>query len=221
MDEPGLCIPRQAQEAFATLERYLRPTRQLVVISGPSGVGKDSVIKRMRELDYPFHFVVTATDRQPRPGEVNGIDYHFMGVSEFERMISDDELFEYAVVYGQKKGIPKAHIREALSSGAHVIMRLDVQGASTVRRKVPDALTIFLAPPSLHVLVDRLRRRAGDAPSQIQERLETALCEMKRVEEFDYVVVNREGRLDDTVKQIVSIISAEECRVARRQITLL
>ena len=149
----------EVNQAFALLERYLHPEPSLVVISGPSGVGKDSVVNRMRELEYPFHFVVTATDRCPRPGEVHGVDYYFVSTAEFERMIRENELFEHAEVYGQHKGVPKAHARQALSSGMDVIMRLDVQGAMTIAHKVPGALTIFLAPPSLDILVGRLRRR--------------------------------------------------------------
>ena len=192
----------------------------LAIISGPSGAGKDSVVKRMRELNYPFHFVVTVTDRPPRREEVDGVDYYFVSTIAFEKMIADDELFEHALVYGQHKGVPKAPVLEALSSGVDVIMRLDVQGAATVRRLVPEALTIFLVPPSLDVLIDRLRRRGGDSPGQILERLDSVLEEIGRIREFDYVVVNREGRLDKTVEQIADIISAEKCRTARRKVIL-
>jgi len=191
-------------------------TPLLVIISGPSGAGKDSVVKRMRELNYPFHFVVTTTDRPPRPGEVNGLDYHFVSTAAFDKMIANDELFEHAVVYGQHKGIPKAQVREALSSGMDVIMRLDVQGAATACQLVPEALAIFLVPPSIEVLIDRLRRRGSDSPAQLRKRMDTVLAEIGRIREFDYVVVNREGRLDETVKQIAAIISAERFRTARR-----
>ena len=197
------------------LERYVCPAPLVAIISGPSGVGKDSVIRRMRELAYPFHFVVTATDRPQRPGEVEGVDYRFISTAEFERLIAQDELFEYARVYGQYKGVPKREVREALSRGVDVIMRLDVQGTATVRRLVPQAATIFLAPPSLDVLIDRLKRRAGDSPEQRQRRLEIALAEMNCIAEFDYVVVNREGALDEAVEQIAAIITAEKCRATR------
>lgn len=215
MDEPCLPIPPEAQAAFSVLERYLCPAPLLAIISGPSGVGKDSVIRRMRELAYPLHFVVTATDRPQRPGEVEGIDYRFISTAEFERLIAQDELFEYARVYGQYKGVPKREVREALSRGIDVIMRLDVQGTATVRRLVPQAVTIFLAPPSLDVLIDRLKRRAGDSPQQRQRRLEVALAEMRCMEEFDYVVVNHEGALDEAADQIAAIITAEKCRATR------
>ena len=225
MRQPLVDLPPEADQAFrlraaAALDRYLHPEPLLVVISGPSGVGKDSVVNRMRELEYPFHFVVTATDRPPRPGEVHGVDYYFVSTAEFQRMIAEDELFEHAIVYGQHKGVPKAHAREALSSGKDVVMRLDVQGAMTVAEKLPGALTVFLAPPSLEILVRRLRRRAADSPTQIRQRLETALYEMGRIGGFDYVVVNREGRLDHAVQQVVSIIAAAKCRADRQVVAL-
>lgn len=215
MDRWPLAVSPDAQAAFAALERYLRPAPLVVLLSGPSGVGKDSAIRRMRELGYPFRLVVTATDRPPRPGEVDGIDYRFLSTAEFEELIARGELFEYARVYGQYKGVPKREIREALAQGTDVILRLDVQGAATVRRLLPQAVSIFLVPPSLEVLAERLQRRAGDSLAQVERRLETALAELRRLDEFDYVVVNREGALDETAKQIAAIISAEKCRVRR------
>jgi guanylate kinase len=216
VEEQELCVLPRVRAAFEQIEHYMLPTPLLAIISGPSGAGKDSVVKRMRELNYPFHFVVTTTDRPPRPGEVNGLDYHFVSTATFDKMIANDELFEHAVVYGQHKGIPKAQVREALSSGMDVIMRLDVQGAATVRRLVPEALAIFLVPPSIEMLIDRLRRRGSDSPDQILRRLNSVVEEIHCIKEFDYVVVNREGRLDETVKQIAAIISAERFRTARR-----
>ena len=216
MEEQELCVLPRVRAAFERIEHYMLPTPLLVIISGPSGAGKDSVVKRMRELNYPFHFVVTTTDRPPRPGESNGLDYHFVSTATFDKMIADDELFEHAVVYGQHKGVRKAPVLRALSSGVDVIMRLDAQGAATVRRLMPEALTIFLVPPSVEVLIDRLRRRGGDSPDQILRRLDSVVEEIGCIKEFDYVVVNREGRLDETVKQIAAIISAERFRTARR-----
>ena len=220
MEEQELCVPPQARVAFAQIESYMPAIPLLAILSGPSGAGKDSVVKRMRELNYPFHFVVTVTDRPPRREEVDGVDYHFVSTAAFKKMIADDQLFEHALVYGQHKGVPKAPVLRALSSGVDVIMRLDVQGAATVRRPVPEALTIFLVPPSLDVLIDRLRRRGGDSPGQILERLDSVLEEIGRIRKFDYVVVNREGRLDETVEQIADIISAEKRRTARRKVIL-
>ena len=214
----GPPVPPDAQKAFAVLERYRCPQPLLIVISGPSGVGKDSVIKTLAGRDYQFHFVVTATDRPKRAGEVHGVDYYFASADEFARMIAEEELFEWAWVYGQQKGVPKAHARQALASGLDVIMRLDVQGAATIKHKVPDALSIFIAPPSLEVLVDRLRRRGGDSAAQLQQRLKMAIAEMARLDEFDYIVINEENRLEKAADQILGIIAAEKRRIAPRRI---
>lgn len=200
------------------LDPYLCPPPILVVVSGPSGVGKDSVIALMREMKQAFHFVVTATDRPPREAEVDGVDYVFLDRTGFERMIGEDDFFEHALVYGQHKGVPKSHARQALESGLDVVMRLDVQGAETVRHKVPGTVTIFIAPPSLDTLLTRLRRRAGDSAEQLSARLKTALGEMLRIGEFDYVVINWENRLDQTVADIVAIMRAEKLRANRPEI---
>ena len=191
-----------------------------MIISGPSGVGKDSVVRRLCELDPTLYFVVTATDRLPRQGEVEGVDYHFVSTARFREMIANDELFEYALVYGQYKGVPREGARRALASGRDVVMSLDVQGSETVRQKVPQALTIFLLPPSLDVLVQRLGQRATDSPEQVAQRLQTALAEIERMDEFDYVVINEHNALDQTVSKIVAIMAAEKCRVARREVIL-
>jgi guanylate kinase len=192
----------------------------LIVISGPSGAGKDSVVQRMRERGFPFHFVVTATDRAPRPNEVHGQDYFFYTTSEFERMIDEDELLEHAWVYGQHKGIPKAHVREALASGHDVVMRIDVQGAETVKGMLSDAITIFLICESEEELVARLRARRTESEEALQKRLHTAHEEMALIPGFDYVVVNHHGALDDAVDDVVAIMRAEHCRSVPRRIQL-
>jgi guanylate kinase len=192
----------------------------LVVISGPSGVGKDAVRKRMQERGCPFHFVVTATDRPQRAGEVHGKDYFFVSTAEFDRMLACGELLEHAVVYGQHKGIPKAHVRWALASGQDVVMRVDVQGAATIRRLVPDAVLIFLVPASEDELIRRLRQRRTEDGEALRMRIALAREELKRLPEFDYVVVNRDDKLDETVDQIMAIIVAEKCRVEPRKIKL-
>jgi len=196
------------------------PKPLLVVISGPAGVGKDSLIQRLRERDHPFHFVITATDRAPRPGEVHGVDYFFLSTAEFLRMEREGELLEHALVYGQHKGIPKQQVREALASGWDVVMRLDVQGAATIRRMVPDAVLIFLMASSEEELERRLRTRGWDSPAQLQRRIATAREEMKRVPEFDYVVINRDSELERAVDDVMAIIRAEHCRVEPRVVEL-
>ncbi len=192
----------------------------LIVISGPAGVGKDSLIQRMKERGCPFHFVVTATDRPPRPGEIHGVDYFFLSTEEFLRMEQEEELLEHAIVYGQHKGIPRQQVREALASGKDVIMRIDVQGAATVRRLVPGAVLIFLTASSDEELVQRLHARGGDSPEQLRRRIATAREEMKRLSEFDYFVVNRDGELDQAVDDTLAIISAEHCRAQPRVVSL-
>jgi len=192
----------------------------LVVISGPSGVGKDTVIQRMKGRRLPFHFVVTATTRPPRPDEEHGVDYYFVSHDDFAEMIEENELLEYAIVYNDYKGIPKEQVRQALKSGKDVIMRLDVQGAETIRDLSPDALLIFLTTQNEEELVNRLKARKTETREGLKLRIATARQELKRLNEFDYVVVNRELQLDETVDTILSIIHAEHHRVHPRKVTL-
>ena len=203
----------------ADLYEFERPPL-LVVISGPSGAGKDVLIKRMKEQGLPFHFVVTATTRPKRPDEVDGVDYIFVSMSEFADMIERQELLEYAIVYSDYKGIPKQQVRDALASGKDVIMRLDVQGAATVHRLVPEAILIFLTASSEEELITRLQARRTESAEQLKIRIATSRQEMKRLQEFDYVVVNLQHRLDEAVAQVVSIIAAEHSRVHPRRVTL-
>jgi guanylate kinase len=192
----------------------------LIVISGPSGVGKDSVLNEMKSRDLPFHYVITATTREPRPTEEHGVDYFFVSDDEFARMIEDDELLEYAVVYKDYKGIPKAQVRQALASGKHVVMRVDVQGADTVRELAEDALLIFLTTETEEELEARLRSRKTETKDSLNLRIATARQELKKIEIFDYVVINREGKLDETVDTIEAIIEAEQHRVHQRKVSL-
>lgn len=201
------------QEVEALYASLNAPRPVLVVLSGPSGVGKDSVIQRLKQTDHPFYFVVTATTRPKRPNEIDGVDYHFVSVGEFAEMIENDELLEYAVVYGDYKGIPKKHVREALASGKDVIMRIDVQGAATIRSLIPNAITIFLTAESEEELVRRLRMRKTEDPDQLKMRIVTARRELRRFTEFDYIVINREEQLDAAVETVLSIIRAEKSRV--------
>lgn len=196
------------------------PQPLLIVISGPSGVGKDTVIQRMKERNLPIHFVVTASTRPPRPNEVHGRDYFFYTNDEFAEMIEKGELLEYAIVYNDYKGIPKAQVSDALDSGKDVVMRLDVQGATTIRRLCPDALLIFLTVQDEDEMVARLKNRKTETPEGLNLRIATARQEMTRVDSFDYVVINHEHQLDETVDTIISIIVAEHHRVKQRKVTL-
>ncbi len=192
----------------------------LIVISGPSGVGKDSVIQRMKEIGTAFHFVITATTRPKRSDEVEGLDYFFVGQAEFTDMIEQDELLEYAIVYDDYKGIPKQQVREAMQSGKDVVMRLDVQGAGTIRKLFPEALLIFLTTPSEQELLRRLEARKSETPEGRKLRIHMARKEMERVDIFDYVVFNADGELDAAVENIMAIITAEHHRVKPRQVKL-
>jgi guanylate kinase len=197
-----------------------KPNPLLIVISGPSGVGKDSVVQRMKERGFPFHFVVTATTRGRRENEVHGKDYWFVSKDEFARMIEENELIEYAIVYGDYKGIPKWEVRDALASGQDVIMRIDVQGAETVRKLAPEALLIFITCESENELEQRLRERKTETADSLALRIATARKELQRIEAFDYVVTNHDFQLDDTVDKVRAIISAEHLRVHQRKVEL-
>lgn len=192
----------------------------LIVISGPSGVGKDTVLESMRRRRLPFHFVVTATSRPQRPGEVDGEDYFFVSREQFEAMIEHGELIEHALVYNQYKGIPKQQVQDALASGQDVIMRIDVQGAATVRRLYPEALLIFLTTRSEEELVGRLKSRETETPESLRLRLTTARQEFEQLGLFDYLVVNADGQLDEAVDTISAIIQAEHHRTRPRRVTL-
>lgn len=200
--------------------KLIDPKPLLIVISGPSGAGKDTVMQRMQECGMPFHFVVTATTRPRRASEVHGRDYFFVGKDEFARMIEADELIEYAVVYGDYKGIPKQQVREALASGKDVIMRIDVQGAETVRKLAPNAIMIFMTVDNEKELERRLRERKTENADELALRIATARKELQRIEAFDYVVVNADDHLDQAVDTIHAIITAEHQRVKQKTVTL-
>lgn len=192
----------------------------LIVISGPSGAGKDTVIQRMKDRGLCFHFVVTATTRPPRSEEEPGVDYIFVSHDDFARMIEAEQLLEYAIVYNDYKGIPKAQVRDALASGKDVILRVDVQGAASIRKLAGDALLVFLTTQDEQELVRRLTERKTETKEGLSLRIATARQELKRIGEFDYIVVNQDGYLDDTVDAILAIIRAEHHRVHPRKVNL-
>jgi guanylate kinase len=187
----------------------------LVVITGPSGVGKDTIVARLRELHPDCYVVVTATTRAPREGERHGVDYLFIDRAEYDRVLAAGEFLEHAEVYGNGYGIPRAPVRAALAEGRDVLMRIDPQGAATIGRLVPGATRIFVAPPTMDELESRLRNRKTDSPAALARRLATARAEMERAEEFEYYVVNADGELDRTVCEITAIMTAERRRIHR------
>ncbi|MES0342504.1 MAG: guanylate kinase [Anaerolineales bacterium] len=192
----------------------------LIVLSGPSGVGKDTVLQRMKELQLPFHFVITATSRPKRKGEIEGVDYFFVSADEFVAMIERDELLEHALVYDEHKGIPRQQVRDAFASGQDVIMRIDVQGAETICQLYPEALLIFLSTQNEGELIARLKARRTESEEKLQLRIETAREELHKVELFDYYVVNADDQLDATVDAILAIIASEHRRTNPRQVRL-
>lgn len=192
----------------------------LIVISGPSGVGKDAVLLRMREWGHHYFFAVTATTRPKRTSEQDGVDYRFVTKAEFEEMIKRGELLEWANVYGNLYGVPKKPVKEALAEGRDVIIKVDVQGAATIKRIAPEAVLIFISPPSMGELQRRLKERKTESATDLGLRLKKAQEEMENLPSFDYIVASRKGELDTAISQIEAIITAEKCRVRPRVVDL-
>lgn len=201
---------------FSAAPAVAPPPALVVIISGPSGVGKDAVINRLRERRPDIHFVVTATSRPRREGEVHGVDYFFVSKGQFEEWLQQGQLLEHAVVYGDYKGIPRQQVMDALAANEDVVLRIDVQGAATVHGMMPDAVSIFLTADNEAELVQRLVSRKTETMENMAARIRTARSEAARMPEFDYVVVNQDGRLEDTVQEIEAILAAEKRRVSRR-----
>ncbi len=192
----------------------------LIVLSGPSGVGKDAALQEMKRRGLRCHFVVTTTSRGIRPGEVEGVDYCFVTRERFEEMIAEDAFVEYALVYQDYKGIPKAQIRRAMESGMDVVLRIDVQGAATVRKLCPEALLIFLTPANEAEWLQRLRERKTETEESLRLRIATASEELRCVDSFDYVVVNSDGQLAAAVDTIEAVITAEHHRTKHRTVSI-
>ena len=192
----------------------------LVVLSGPSGVGKDALLTRMRELGHHFHYVVTATTRPQRPREKDGVDYHFLSYQEFQQMVDAGQLLEWAKVYGNYYGVPRAEVSQALSKGKDVIVKVDVQGAATIKKILPQAVFLFLMAPSMEELERRLKQRRSESSIDLALRLERASEETKSLPLFDYAITSHQGKINDVIAQIEAIVVAERCRVKPRAIEL-
>ena len=198
-----------------------QPAPVLLILSGPSGVGKDAVLERMKERPLPgLKFVTTVTTRAQRPREADGKDYHFTTQAEFKKLLASNELLEWAEVYGNFYGVPKAPVRDALKQGHDVVVKVDVQGAASIKKIAPEAVFVFILPPSLEELRDRLSRRLTESPETLKRRLETAPEELKQLPTFDYFVVNHEGKIDQAVSEISAIIATEKSRVKPRRVDL-
>lgn len=191
----------------------------LVVLSGPSGVGKDTVLEKIKEAGLPFHYAVTMTTRPMRDGEKDGVNYYFTSEADFRDKAGKQELLEWAKVYGNYYGVPKQQVKQALDSGQNVMVKVDVQGAVTIKKLLPGAVLIFLTS-STEEQEERLRQRKTESPEDMKLRLATFCEEVKTLPVFDYIVVNRKDQLLAAVSQIEAIVAAEECRVNPRQVDL-
>jgi guanylate kinase len=192
----------------------------LLVLSGPSGSGKDAVLARMKELDSPLQYVVTVTTRPKRSNEKDNVDYHFVSRESFQKMIEHENLLEWANVYGNWYGVPKQAVKETLDVGQDTIVKVDIQGAATIRKLLPQAVFIFLMPPSMPELATRLKMRHTESAADLALRLKTAEEEVKKLLSFDYAIVNKHDGIDQVVSDILAIISAEKCRVTPREVSL-
>ena len=208
-------VPDQSFESkLRTKRRDDRGSRPLlVVLSGPSGVGKDAVLARMKKLGRPFYYVITATTRPKRVQEKNGVDYHFLSRKEFQKKIDKHQFLEWANVYGNYYGVPKDEITSVLSKGVDTIVKVDVQGAATIKQILPQAVFIFLIPPSVEELEKRLQKRSSESSKDLALRLEKAKGELKSLPLFDYVITSHPNKLDEVISRIDAIVAAEKCLV--------
>lgn len=214
-DEKGMQREGSPSGAIGTTGRQ-RGGGLLIVLSGPSGVGKTTVTDALKAEGWPGYVVVTATTRRPREGEVDGVHYLFRTVQQFQEMVRNGELLEHAEVHGNYYGVPAAPVREQLARGRDVILTIDPQGAATIRRRTRNAVFIFLAPESVDDLVERVELRGQDTPEQRALRLLNAEREMAELPNYDYLIVNRRGCLADTIAEFKAIVQAEHSRVEPR-----
>ncbi len=174
------------------------------------------MLSRMKELGYPLEYITTATTRPKRAQERDGADYHFISAEKFQEMISGDKLLEWAKVYGNWYGVPKQPVKQALEQGRDVIVKVDIQGAATIKNIFPQTVSIFLVPPVMEELVSRLKHRHTESSFDLDLRVNTAEEEIKQLPLFDYAVCNRRDEIDRAVADIKAIIRAEKCRVNPR-----
>jgi len=211
-------MKKASYESQAPFNLPKRPL--LIVISGLSGAGKDAVLARMKESGYPLEYIVTVTTRPQRDQERNNVDYHFISTERFQEMIERKELLEWANVYGNWYGVPREPVKSALDKEQDVIVKVDIQGAATIKKILPQAVSIFLVPPSMEETALRLKQRQTESPHDLALRTKTAEEEIKQLSLFDYIVVNKRDEIDLAVSEIKAIITAEKCRVTPREISL-
>jgi guanylate kinase len=198
----------------------LKDTTLMVIISGPSGVGKDSVLRELKKRDLPIHHVVTANTREPRADEQEGVDYYFVSKEKFEQMIANGEMLEYSTVYKDYKGVPKSEVRKAINTQKDVILRLDVQGAEKIKAIYPQSILIFLTPSNQQEWYERLGDRVSNEEKDLNTRIQTVKMELEKIDIFDYVVVNAQGELSETVDIIEKIITAEHHRTKKHALDI-
>ncbi|NLN56067.1 MAG: guanylate kinase [Clostridiales bacterium] len=190
----------------------------LIVISGPAGVGKGTVIKKLLEKE-DYVYSVSVTTRKPRPGEADGVSYYFVGKEEFQKKINTGEMLEYAEYVGNFYGTPRSFVTRMLDQGKNVVLEIDTAGALQIKRQMPDALLVFISPPSMEDLEQRLRGRGTEDEASIEKRLDAAKKELALISKYDYVVINDDNEWEKTANEIESIVSAEKHSVKRRTIT--
>ena len=186
----------------------------IFVISAPSGTGKTTLVRLLLSRFPTLSFSISYTTRLPRPGEVNGQHYFFVNEKEFKKSIAKGEMLEWAKVYGHYYGTPLTFVQEKIAAGKDIVLDIDIQGAQAVKKKMPEAILIFLIPPSWNELQRRITSRSSDSPEEIKKRLEAAKKEILAAREFDYIVIN--DVLEDALKELVSIIQATKARANKR-----
>ena len=196
------------------------PIPLLVIISGPSGAGKDAVVLALKQLGRSWHFPITVTTRSPRGSEVDGVDYIFMSQSQFEELLAQGGFLEHAEVYGHRYGVPRKQVSEAIGQGQTVVLKVDIQGTATIKNLVPDAVSIMIAPSSVEELRGRLVRRGTEAGPALERRLASAVAELQLADVFDHKVLNADGKLDEAVAAVEAIIQTEQYRQPPRRVHL-
>lgn len=191
----------------------------LIVISGPSGAGKGTICKALLEKHSEISLSVSATTRNPREGEVDGINYHFLTKDDFEKRVEENDFLEYASVYGNYYGTPKSNVEKILDSGQDVILEIDIQGALKVKEQSEEGVFIFILPPSMEELKQRIIKRGSETPESLMTRFKSAYKEINYVSKYNYAVVN--DTVEHAVEKIEAILLAEKCRVDRLKETIL